>query len=212
MSYYYEEIEKAVIDGNSENAAKYCLKSLQEGAAFQEIMNQGLIKGMSIIGKMFKDEEIFIPEVMVSARAMHSGINAVKANLDPSETISSKGTIVIGTVSDDMHDIGKNLVAMMLEGAGFKVVDLGINVSSEKFIQAVKQHKPVIVAVSALLTTTMVNMEIAISKLKEAYGDDIKVIVGGAPVTEHFADQIGADGFGNDASEAVEVALRLIGE
>lgn len=159
-----------------------------------------------MVGVKFKNNEVYVPEVLISARAMHAGMDVVKPLLSEAE-VRDKGTILAGTVKGDLHDIGKNLVHMMLEGAGYKVIDLGVDVSAEKFAQAVEEHKPQIVGLSALLTTTMINMKSTIERLK-AY--PVKVMIGGAPVTQKFADEIGADAYAPDAATAVDKAEQLM--
>ncbi|NSW84140.1 MAG: corrinoid protein [Syntrophothermus sp.] len=199
-----EQLAQFVIDGNAEETQKVVKKLLDEGISATTILNDGLLKGMEEVGKLFKAMEIYVPEVLVAARAMQLGVNELKPFLAGSGSVS-EGTVVIGTVKGDIHDIGKNLVVMMLEGAGFKVIDLGINVPEGKFIEAVKEHKPIVLGLSALLTTTMKEMKVVIDALKEAgLRDAVKVMVGGAPVTQAYADSIGADGYAENASEAVE--------
>jgi 5-methyltetrahydrofolate--homocysteine methyltransferase len=166
---------------------------------------------MNEVGRRFKNNEFYVPEVLIAARAMHAAMDVLKPLLAASD-VQPVGTVVIGTVKGDLHDIGKNLVAMMLEGGGFNVIDLGVDVSPEKFLQAVREHKPNIVGLSALLTTTMPAMKTTIEALKEAgVRDQVKVIIGGAPVTQRFADEIGADGYAPDAASAVDVARQLLG-
>ncbi len=175
-----------------------------------EIINNGLIKGMDIVGKKFKDGDYFLPEVMISSETMHKALKIIKPLLEDSD-YESEGRIIIGTVRGDLHDIGKNLVSMMLVGAGFDVVDLGIDVSPNKFSDAVVEHKPKLLCMSALLTTTMPEMEVVISKLKELdLRHKVKVMVGGAPVTQKYAEKIGSDGYAVNAAEAVEKAKILI--
>lgn len=203
-----EEIRDAVIAGNAAKVKEQAQKAIEEGCTAAQILEEGLIGGMNIIGPRFKNNEIFIPEVLIAARAMHAGMDIIKP-LIVSSDIQSKGTIVIGTVKGDLHDIGKNLVIMMLEGSGYKVFDLGIDVPTEKFIEAVEQYKPQIVAISALLTTTMAQMQKTVETLLQIESRP-RIIIGGAPVTQEFCDQIGADAFGADAASAVEVAKELI--
>ncbi len=173
-----------------------------------EILNAGLIGAMDIVGKKYSDGELYVPEMLMAAKAMKAGLEVLKPHLS-GETTGSRGTVVIGTVKGDLHDIGKNLVAMMMEGAGFDVVDLGVNIDTEKFIEAVVGHNAGVVALSALLTTTMPVMESTIVAIKEA-GITTKTIIGGAPVTKAFATQIGADGYSEDAPGAVVLARKLI--
>jgi len=179
-------------------------EALAENVPAQTILNDGLIAGMAVVGKRFRENEYFVPDVLISAKAMKAGTEILKPALAASGA-KSLGTILIGTVEGDMHDIGKNLVAMMLEGAGYTIVDLGVNVSPDKFKEALAQSAGAsIVGLSALLTTTMVNMKKTIDALREVR-KDVKVIVGGAPVTDKFAKEIGADGYAPDASRAVDV-------
>jgi 5-methyltetrahydrofolate--homocysteine methyltransferase len=176
----------------------------------QVILDDGLIAAMAEVGNRFECGEFYVPEMLVAARAMQSGLQILKPLL-VEQGIKSGGKIVIGTVKGDLHDIGKNLVAMMLEGAGFEIIDLGTDVSPEKFVEAVKKHNPDLIGMSALLTTTMVNMQATVTALKEAgLRDGVKVLVGGAPVTQEYANQIGADGFGADASRAVSLVKTII--
>ena len=173
-----------------------------------EIINNGLIAGMSVVGARFKNGDMFVPEVLMSAKSMAAGIEIVKP-LIADKDMPSKGTVIIGTVKGDLHDIGKNLVGMMLESGGFKVINLGIDIAPEKFVAAVKEHTPDIVAMSALLTTTMLHMKDTIELIKEE-GLKVKAIVGGAPISQDFADEVGADGFAPDAASAVELCARLL--
>jgi len=174
------------------------------------VLNEGLIKGMNVVGERFKNNEFYVPEVLIAARAMHAGMDILKPALADSG-VQPIGKILLGTVKGDLHDIGKNLVAMMLEGAGFEVVDLGIDVPPEKFVEAVKEGGDVI-AMSALLTTTMTAMKTTLEALEEAgVRDKIKAIIGGAPVTQNYADEIGADGYARDAASAADKAKEVMG-
>ena len=176
----------------------------------EEIMNQGLILAMTEVGKKFEEGEFFVPEMLVSARAMESGLSVLKPLL-VSQDVKSTGLAVVGTVQGDLHDIGKNLVAMMLRGAGFDVIDLGTDVSPAAFVEAVRENQPDLIAMSALLTTTMMSMKSTITALLEAgIRSQVKVIIGGAPVTADFAEQIGADGYAPDAHAAVVLAKELV--
>ncbi|MGB9662284.1 MAG: corrinoid protein [Moorellaceae bacterium] len=204
-----EEIKEALMAGNANKVREGVKKALEEGVSPTTIINDGLIAAMNIIGVKFKNNEVYVPEVLVAARAMHAGMEVVKPLLT-GEALQEKGTMVIGTVKGDLHDIGKNLVIMMMEGAGFKVIDLGIDVPVEKFIQAVEEHQPQVVGISALLTSTMMQMKKTVEALRP-YRDRIKVIVGGAPVTQKFADEIGADGYAPDAASAVDKVKELLG-
>lgn len=186
-------------------------QALKEGANPKEILNKALIPGMDVVGEKFKKCEYFIPEVLVAARAMNAGMELIKPLLTQTRAAYA-GKVGIGTVRGDIHDIGKNLVAIMLEGAGFQIIDLGVNVTPEKFVEVAKNEGVDIVAMSALLTTTMVAMRDVINALKEAgIRERVKVMIGGAPVTQRYADEIGADGYAPDAASAVEKAKQLIG-
>lgn len=182
---------------------------LQRGISAETVLNEGLIGAMSIVGKQFKAKEVWVPDVLLAARNMHSGIAILKPIMLEVKA-STRGTLVIGTVQGDIHDIGKNIVAVLMEGAGFEVVDLGVNVPIEGFLEAIEKHKPAIVGLSALLTTTMLEMGKVIATIRKSAGDNTpRLIIGGAPVTREFASEIGADGYGEDAIAGVEVALKL---
>jgi len=203
---------KALRDVNIALVERLVQESLREGTAAQTILNEGLISAMNIIGKEFKAKELWVPDVLLAARNMHHGISLLKPLLLESKA-STKGTLVIGTVYGDIHDIGKNIVAVLMEGSGFEVIDLGVNVPTEVFVAAVEKRKPDIVGLSALLTTTMLEMGKVISAIRKNAKDSApKIIVGGAPLTQKFADEIGADGYGEDATVGVEVALKLLGK
>lgn len=204
------QLAEAVLKGDFVGIKDLTQKAVDAGTAPIEIINGGLIEGMNIVAPKFKAGEMFVPEVMMSAKAMHTGLEVVKPLLTDSDSVS-KGTIVVGTVEGDLHDIGKNLIVMILESAGFNVIDLGVDVSAEKFVNAVKEHNPQILGISALLTTTMPTMKSTIEALEEAgLRNNVKVLVGGAPVSQEFADQIGADGFGSDAMAAKELCEKLV--
>lgn len=207
----FGEIRQALESGNAQAVKKLTEAALGQGASAETILNEGLIGAMSQVGEKFKKNEVYVPEVLVAARAMYAGLDVLRPIL--AETgAKAVGKLVIGTVKGDLHDIGKNLVRMMFEGAGFQVVDLGIDVPESKFIDAVRTEKPDFLGMSTLLTTTMPAMKATIDALKDAgLRDNVKVIVGGAPVTQNFADAIGADGYAPDASSAVELAKDLIG-
>jgi len=210
MDTLIEEIYQGVLDGQSPVVHQKVQAALAANIPASTILNEGMIAAMAQVGQLFEDGEYFVPEMLISARAMQAGLTLLKPALK-SEDVKSSGKVIIGTVKGDLHDIGKNLVAMMMEGAGFEIVDLGTDVSPEKFINAIHEHQPEIIAMSALLTTTMPNMVTTIQALKEAgVRDQVKVLIGGAPVTENYARQIGADGFATDASRAVNVAKSLI--
>lgn len=198
----------AVINGDQNTALETTKAALEEGTAPKDVLDNGLIAGMDIVGARFKKNEIYIPEVLIAARAMKMAMEVlepelVKAGVEP------VGKLLIGTVQGDLHDIGKNLVAMMLKGAGFEVVDLGVDVGPEKFIEQVKAANVQLIGMSALLTTTMPGMEKTIKALKDA-GVPVKVMIGGAPVTQDYADRIGADGYAPDAASAVDLAKSLV--
>ncbi|MEI7673592.1 MAG: corrinoid protein [Deltaproteobacteria bacterium] len=204
-----EQIKECVIAGNAKNIKEYTDRAVADGLDVSIILNDGLIAGMNIIGGLFKNNEVYVPEVLMAARAMHTGLAVIKP-LIVSAGIKEKGVVAIGTVKGDMHDIGKNLVIMMLEGAGYKVIDLGVDVPTEKFLQVIEEQHPQIIGLSALLTTTMPQMQEIVKRLQE-YDNRIKIVVGGAPITEKFAREIGADGYAPDAATAVEKVAELIG-
>jgi len=211
MAEILDQMAKELFAGNAKAVAELTQKALDEGFAPQEILTEGLIKGMNEVGVKFKANEIYVPEVLIAARAMKAGMEILRPKL--AETgVKPVGQMVIGTVKGDLHDIGKNLVSMMMEGAGFEVIDLGIDVPAEKFIQAIKEHQPQLVGMSALLTTTMIQIRENIKAFQEAgVRDKVKVMIGGAPVTQKFADQVGADGYAPDAASAVDKAKELLG-
>ena len=203
-------LAESLINGKAPEVKDLTQKALDEGVAPGEILSDGLIKGMSVVGERFKNNEFYVPEVLIAARAMHAGMDVLNPALAASG-VEPIGTVLLGTVKGDLHDIGKNLVAMMLEGAGFKVVDLGIDVPPEKFVEAAKEGGDVI-AMSALLTTTMTAMKTTLEALEEAgVKDKIKTMIGGAPVTQNYADEIGADGYARDAASAADKAKELMG-
>ena len=205
-----ERFTQAFFEGNAEEVKKLTQSFLGAGESPETILNQGLIKAMGQVGVKFKNDEIFLPEVLLAARAMHAALALLKPALRKSST-PMVTKIVLGTVKGDLHDIGKNLVAMMLEGGGFEVIDIGVDVSPEKFVQAAKEHGAKVVAMSALLTTTMMEMKSVIEALKTAgLGRSVKTIVGGAPVTEEFAKKVGADGYAPDAASAADLVKSLI--
>ena len=203
-----EKIKEQVIAGSFKKVQEYTDMAVAEGLDVATILNDGLIAGMNVVGTLFKNNEVYVPEVLMAARAMHTGLAVIKP-LIASAGIKEKGVVAIGTVKGDMHDIGKNLVIMMLEGAGYKVIDLGVDTSTEKFLQAVEEHHPQVIGLSALLTTTMPQMQKTIEKLKEC-GHRVKIVVGGAPISEKFAKDIGADGYAADAASAVDKVSELI--
>lgn len=199
-----------LINGKANEVKELTQKALDEGVPAGEILNEGLIKGMNVVGERFKNNEFYVPEVLIAARAMHAGMDILGPALAESG-VKPIGTVILGTVKGDLHDIGKNLVAMMLEGAGFAVNDLGIDVAPEKFVEAVNEGGDVL-AMSALLTTTMTAMKTTLEALEEAgVRDKIKTMIGGAPVTQNYADEIGADGYARDAASAADKAKELMG-
>ena len=209
MSALFEQISEALIDGMKNEVLKLVQKALDEGNAPKDIINNALLSGMCEVGVLFKEGEFFVPEVLVAARAMNAGIDMLKPFLNEGD-IDKKGKIIFCTVKGDLHDIGKKLVSMMLEGAGYEVIDLGVDVTPDAILEAVKKHNPDIVGMSALLTTTMSAMKETVEILKEnGFIEKVKIMVGGAPVTERFAKEIGAL-YADDASSAVEVANSLI--
>jgi 5-methyltetrahydrofolate--homocysteine methyltransferase len=205
-----EAIYHAVMEGNANEAATLVQATLDAGIPPSDILNKGCIAAMGEVGRLFEEGEMFVPEMLIAARAMQAGMNVLKPHLAEGE-ITSAGKAVIGTVAGDLHDIGKNLVGMMMEGAGFEIVDMGTDVSADAFVGAVKTHNPDLIGMSALLTTTMPSMRATIEALTEAgLRDQVKVLIGGAPVTQAFADEIGADGFAPDASSATRKAKELL--
>jgi 5-methyltetrahydrofolate--homocysteine methyltransferase len=210
MSYDYDELADCVIAGDEERAAKLTQKAIDAGADPVEIITQGLTGGMSVVGARFKSGEMFVPEVLASARAMSVGTELAKPLILAGD-MPSAGTVVIGTVKGDLHDIGKNLVAMLLESAGFTVVNVGTDIEPAAFVQAVKESDADVLGLSALLTTTMLSMKATIDALVEAgLRDKVKVVIGGAPVTQEFASEIGADGFAYDGGAAIDLCNGLM--
>ncbi len=211
MADILQEMASSVYKGEAEVVAGLVQKALDRDITPEEILANGLIAGMDEVGKDFKAGDLFVPEVLIAGRAMHAGMDILRPLLAESGTHSA-GKYVIGTVQGDLHDIGKNLVKMMLEGAGFETIDLGTDVSAEAFVAAVREHQPEVVGMSALLTTTMTNMKATIEALEEAgLRDAVRIMVGGAPVTATFAQEIGADAYAPDAATAVDVARNLVG-
>jgi 5-methyltetrahydrofolate--homocysteine methyltransferase len=206
-----EVINKGILDGDQHLVAQQVTEALNAGLSPDLILKDGLVAAMGEVGRLFENGEYFVPEMLIAARAMQAGLKLLKPGLADTG-VKAVGRVVIGTVSGDLHDIGKNLVGMMLEGAGFEVIDLGTDVKPEAYVNAVRERKPDIVAMSALLTTTMPNMEATIMALEKAgLRKSVKVIIGGAPVTDEYAKRIGADGSAYDASAAVKIARALIG-
>jgi len=205
-----DEIALEVVKGDAGSVEGLTEKALSQGISAAEILNKGLVKGMGSVSEKFKNNEIFIPEVLISAKSMKSGVEILKPFLAKAE-IKSQGKVIIGTVKGDLHDIGKNIVAMLLQGAGFEVVDLGADVSKEKFLEFAQKENPDILGMSALLTTTMIYMREVIDAVRNAgLKKDIKVIIGGAPVTQSYAEAINADGYAPDAASAVDLSKRIL--
>ncbi|HOT24359.1 MAG TPA: corrinoid protein [Thermoleophilia bacterium] len=205
-----DQLKQAIIDGNADTVNALTQALLATGASAREILEEALLPGMDVVGQRMRDGECFIPEVLLSARTMQGALDLLKPHLAEGEGMNM-GTVVIGTVEGDLHDIGKNLVAMMLQGAGFEVVNLGTGVTPAQFVAAADEHGAAIVGMSALLTTTLPKMVQTIAALKDAgVRDKVKVMVGGAPVTQAYADEIGADGYGANAAAAVDRAKALV--
>ena len=206
-----KDVHDSILEGDIAGTEDGVKQALEAGVEPAEILNEGMIGAMKIVGQLFEDGEYYVPEMLVSARAMKGGLTLLKPMLAASG-VEPTGTVVVGTVKGDLHDIGKNLVAMMLEGAGFEIIDLGTDVSPEKFVSALQENSADVVALSALLTTTMPSMNATVKAIEEAgLRNKVKVIVGGAPVTQDYANQIGADGFAPDASGAVTITESLLG-
>ncbi len=208
----YALMNQYLYEGKAKEVEQMTIDALAEGRHFQEVMNEGLIAGMSVVGEDFKHNVLYVPEVLIAARAMKAGMAVLKPLLTSKENESQRvGTLVMGTVRGDLHDIGKNLVCMMAEGAGFEVHDIGVDQSLEKFMAAADKFDPKIIGMSALLTTTMTYMKTVIDGFEAAGRGHIKMAIGGAPISQMFADEIGADGYGQNASAAVDLFLRLAG-
>ncbi len=201
------DILESVVALNRVKAVEEVTKTIDEGTAIEDILNKGLIQAMDVVGQKFTAGEVFVPEMLMAAKAMQAGLEVLKPHL-ASGTMAEKGTVLIGTVKGDLHDIGKNLVTMMIEGAGFNVVDLGVDVDPETFVEKARSLKADVVCISALLTTTMPTMAKTVEAVKEA-GLNVKTIIGGAPVTDAYARQIGADGFSDNAPGAVNLIRKL---
>ena len=206
-----DQLKQAIIDGNEGVALAMTQALLATGASAREILDEALLPGMDVVGARMREGECFIPEVLLSARVMQACLDLLRPHMAAGDE-AGMGTVVIGTVEGDLHDIGKNLVGMLLQGAGFTVVNLGTGVSAADFVAAVKEHAPAIIGMSALLTTTLPHMGETIAALKEeGLREQVKVMVGGAPVTAAYAEEIGADGYGANAGMAVERAKELVG-
>ncbi len=205
-----KEIAERLIGGKSDEVRNLVKKALDEGQDVRKILNEGLVAGMSVVGDKFKKYEFYVPEVLIAAGAMKAGMQLLRPIMVERD-IKGLGTVVLGTVRGDLHDIGKNLVRMMLEGAGFEVIDLGVDVSSEKFIQVAKEKNADLVGLSALLTTAMLSMKDVVGAVqKEGLKGKVKIIIGGAPVTQDYANEIGADGYAPDAASAADKAKELL--
>lgn len=209
----YALMNQLLYEGKAKEVKEITEKAIADGVAVEEILTEGLIGGMKVVGEDFKHMKLYVPEVLVAARAMKASMAVLKPLLTAGGHKSRAGVLVIGTVKGDLHDIGKNLVAVMLEGAGFEVIDLGTDVAPEEIVAAIREHQPDIVGLSALLTTTMLSMPRTIEAISEAgLRDEVKVLVGGAPLSEARAKEFGADAFGDNANAAVRTALALIGD
>jgi len=211
MSWLYERISTAILEGDSDKTADLVKKALDEGLPAKEVLDNGMVAGMSEVGARFKVGEMFVPDVLVSADSMQAGLNVLRPYLI-SSGVKLLGKIVMGTVKGDLHDIGKNLVNMMCEGAGFEVIDIGFDVDPQQFVDAIKEHQPDVVGMSAMLTTTMRAMAHTIKAIEESgLRTTVKIMVGGASVDAAFAERIGADGYGSNAPSGVDLAKRLAG-
>lgn len=209
----YALMNQCLYEGKAKEVEQMTKDALAKGRSVQEVLTEGLIAGMSVVGEDFKHNILYVPEVLIAARAMKAGMAVLKPLLAAKDSnVQPAGVLLMGTVRGDLHDIGKNLVCMMAEGAGFKVYDIGVDQSVEKFLAAAEQHKPDIIGMSALLTTTMTYMKVIIDGFKEKGLGHIKMAIGGAPISQMYADEIGADGYGADASSAVDMFLRLVGK
>ncbi len=202
------DISEALQKGRAQDVKTLVQQAIDEKTPVREILEDGLMAGMGIIGEKFKNNEVYVPEVLIAARAMNGGIELIRPLLVEAG-VKERGTVVIGTVKGDLHDIGKNLVKMMVEGKGMKVIDLGTNVTADAFVAAAKENNAQIIACSALLTTTMGEMKEVVQKAKDAGLHGVKIMVGGAPVTQNFCDTIGADAYAPDAASAADSALAL---
>jgi 5-methyltetrahydrofolate--homocysteine methyltransferase len=209
----YAFMNQCLYEGKAKEVEQMTRDALAEGRSVQEVLSEGLIAGMSVVGEDFKHNILYVPEVLIAARAMKAGMSVLKPLLTAhGSDIKPAGILIMGTVRGDLHDIGKNLVCMMAEGAGFEVHDIGVDQSIEKFLAAAEVHKPHIIGMSALLTTTMTYMKVVIDGFEEKGLNHIKMAIGGAPISQMYADEIGADGYGSDASNAVDLFLHLVGK
>jgi 5-methyltetrahydrofolate--homocysteine methyltransferase len=211
MEKYLEQISQAVVEGDRDSAVEYVQVALDANLDASAILQEGLILAMNEVGRLFEEGEYFVPEMLISARAMKSGLELIKPLLVGGD-IRPVGKIALGTVKGDLHDIGKNLVGIMLEGSGFEIYDLGTDVSPEQFVEVIQANEIDLIGLSALLTTTMPMMKTTIQAIQNAgLRSQVKIIIGGAPITQEFADKIGADGFAPDASQATRLAVERIG-
>ncbi len=207
-----DDIAASLLTGDDKKIVDQVRQAIEDKVPTTEILDDGLIAGMNVVGKKFRDDEMYLPEVLLSARAMTAGVTLLKPLLI-AEEVPSRGKVILGSVQGDLHDIGKNLVGIMLEGAGFEVLDLGIDVPPEKFVKAAVEEKASVIGVSSLLTTTMSNMKGVVDLVEEqGLSEQVKVLVGGAPLTDEFARSIGADSYAYDAANAVEKVVALVGE
>lgn len=205
-----QDLADLIMNGYTERVTNLTGQLLESGVSPQTILNEGLVKGMSVVGEKMRCGEMYIPEVLQSASAMHASLNLLKPHL-VKDGVQPVGKIVIGTVKGDMHDIGKNLVGILLQGAGFDIVDLGVNIPPQKFVEAINIHNPSVIGISAMLTTTMLHMKTTIEAIRAAgLRSKVKIIIGGAPVSQKFADEIGADGYARDAVKAVDKVKELL--
>lgn len=205
-----DDISAFLQKGNAKEVKELVERALDQGVPAKTILEEGLLAGMSIIGEKFKKNEVFVPEVLIAARAMNAGTALLKPHL-ASDGVAARGKVVIGTVKGDLHDIGKNLVRMMMEGKGLEVIDLGVDVPADRFVEAVREHRPEILALSSLLTTTMGEMKHVIDAVTNAgFRDGVKIMIGGAPITESFRATVGADAYTPDAASASEKAVSIL--
>lgn len=211
MSTYVEAIYQGIIQGLKEDVEKATIQGLGKGISAASLLNEAMIPAMEEVGRRFEANEYFVPEMIIAARAMKAGLAVLRPEL-VAKGVESKGCVVLGAAHGDMHDIGKNLVAMMIEGAGFQVIDLGVNASPEAFVTTTREQQADVIGISSLVTTTMPSMKYTIEALEEAgLRDKVKVIIGGAPVTQKYADEIGADGYSHDAAGAARLVKQLMG-
>jgi len=210
MAVELKQIADNLIRGKAPEVKELVQKALDKGINVEKVLNEGLVAGMNVVGTKFKANEFYVPEVLIAARAMKGGMEILRPIL-AEKNIKGIGTVVLGTVKGDLHDIGKNLVRMMLEGAGFEVIDVGIDVAAEKFVETAKEKDASLIGLSALLTTTMVSMKDVVEAVQEAGLDSVKIMIGGAPITQSYADEIGAQGYAPDAASAVDKAKELLG-